>query len=35
MSEQVHDIENRFGEAMEKLDGMETMIDTKLDAKFN
>ena len=31
MSEQVNDIENRFTEAM---DGVEKMIDTKLDAKF-
>src|SRR3954467_12834865 len=32
MSEQVQDIENRFTEA---IDGVEKMIDTKLDAKFN
>src|SRR4051812_27147084 len=31
-SEQVHDIENRFTEA---IDGVEKMIDTKLDTKFN
>src|SRR3954470_5874430 len=31
-SEQVHDIENRFTEA---IDGVEKMIDTKLNAKFN
>ena len=31
MTEQVHDIESRFIEA---IDGMEKMIDTKLDAKF-
>src|SRR3954447_19521785 len=31
MSEQVQDIENRFTEA---IDGVEKMIDTKLDAKF-
>ena len=31
MSEQVNDIENRFTEA---IDGVEKMIDTKLDAKF-
>src|SRR3954466_9475364 len=31
ISEQVHDIENRFIEA---IDGVEKMIDTKLDAKF-
>src|SRR4051812_41366092 len=35
MSEQVHDIKNIFREAVEKLDGVEKMIDTKLDAKFN
>src|SRR3954467_7117150 len=32
MSEQVNDIENRF---TEEIDGVEKMIDTKLDAKFN
>src|SRR3954463_1907000 len=31
MTEQVHDIERRFAEA---IDGVEKMIDTKLDAKF-
>src|SRR3954467_2566954 len=31
MTEQVHDIESRFAEA---IDGLEKMIDTKLDAKF-
>src|SRR4051812_17085805 len=31
MTEQVHDIESRFVEA---IDGVEKMIDTKLDAKF-
>src|SRR3954464_1887190 len=31
MSEQVQDIENRFTKA---IDGVEKMIDTKLDAKF-
>src|SRR3954467_3414818 len=31
MSEQVHDIESRFAKAV---DGVENMIDTKLDAKF-
>src|SRR3954462_3763389 len=31
MTEQVHDIESRFAEA---IDGVEKMIDTKLDAKF-
>src|SRR3954471_7022896 len=31
MTEQVHDIESRFTEA---IDGVEKMIDTKLDAKF-
>src|SRR3954467_14809544 len=31
MSEQVYDIENRFTEA---IDGVEKMIDTKLDAKL-
>src|SRR3954469_7960713 len=31
ISEQVHDIENIFTEA---IDGVENMIDTKLDAKF-
>src|SRR3954469_19993444 len=31
MTEQLHDIESRFAEA---IDGVEKMIDTKLDAKF-
>ena len=31
MTEQVHDIESRFAEA---IDGVEKLIDTKLDAKF-
>src|ERR1044072_3444716 len=31
MTEQVHDIESRFTEA---IDGVEKLIDTKLDAKF-
>src|SRR3954470_19101794 len=31
MTEQVHDIERRFAEA---IDGVEKLIDTKLDAKF-
>src|SRR3954470_11083895 len=31
MTEQVHDIESRFAEA---IDGVENRIDTKLDAKF-
>src|SRR3954462_8014589 len=31
MTEQVYDIESRFAEA---IDGVEKMIDTKLDAKF-
>src|SRR4051812_49566607 len=31
MTEQVHDIESRFAEA---IDGVEKMIDTKLHAKF-
>src|SRR3954468_15449634 len=31
MNEQVHDIESRFAEA---IDGVEKLIDTKLDAKF-
>src|ERR1044072_9326474 len=32
MTEQVHDIESRFAEA---IDGVEKLIDTKLDAKFS
>src|ERR1041384_8410129 len=31
MTEQVHDIESRFAEA---IDGVDKLIDTKLDAKF-
>ena len=35
MGEQVHDLVTSLGEAMEKLDGLEKMVDAKLDAKFN
>ena len=35
MSGQVQDVLNRFGEAMEKIDGMEKMFETKIDNKFN
>ena len=35
MSTQVHDIETRFAEAVDKLEGVEKMIDAKLDAKFH
>ena len=35
MGEQVQDVLNGFGEAMEKLDGFEKTFDTKLEAKFN
>ena len=35
MSEQVQDMLNRFEEAMEKIDGMEKTLETKLDKKFN
>ena len=35
MSGQVQDVLNRFDEAMEKIDGMEKMFETKLDNKFN
>ena len=34
MSVQVHDVINRFEEAMEKIDGMEKTFETKLDNKF-
>ena len=35
MSGQVQDVLKRFEEAMEKIDGMEKMLETKLDNKFN
>ena len=35
MSGQVQDVLNRFEEAMEKIDGIEKMFETKLDSKFN
>src|SRR4051812_17650703 len=35
MSQQVQDVENKFGKAMEKFVGVEKMIDSKLDTKFN
>ena len=35
MSGHVQDVLNRFEEAMEKIDGMEKMFETKLDKKFN
>ena len=35
MSGQVGDVLNRFEEAMEKIDGMEKLFETKLDNKFN
>src|SRR3954469_26021462 len=35
MSGQVQDVLNRFEEAMEKIDGIETAFETKLDNKFN
>ena len=35
MSGQVQDVLNRFEEAMEKIDGMEKMFETKLDSNFN
>ena len=35
MSGQVQDVLNRFEDAMEKIDGMEKMFETKLDNKFN
>ena len=35
MSGQKQDVLNRFEEAMEKIDGMEKMFETKLDNKFN
>ena len=34
MSGQVQDVLNSFEEAMEKIDGMEKMFETKLDNKF-
>ena len=34
MSGQVQDVLNRFGEAMEKIDGMEKTFEIKLDNKF-
>ena len=35
MSGQVHDVINRFEEAMDKISGFEKMFETKLDNKFN
>ena len=35
MSGQVEDVLNRFEEAMEKIDGIEKVFETKLDNKFN
>ena len=35
MSQQVQGFLTTFGEAMEKLDGMEQKFDTKMNAKFN
>ena len=35
MSGQVQDVLNRFEEAMEKIDGMEQMFETKLNNRFN
>ena len=35
MSGQVQDVLNRFEEAMEKIDGMETTFETKLDNRYN
>ena len=35
MSGQGQDVLNRFEEAMEKIDGMEKTLETKLDNKFN
>ena len=35
MSGHVQDVLNRFEEAMEKIDGMEKMFETKLDYNFN
>ena len=35
MADQVQDFVTNFGEAMEKLDGLEKTFDTKMDAKFN
>ena len=35
MSGQVQDVLNRFQEAMEKIDGIEKVFETKLDNKFN
>ena len=35
MSGQVQDVLNKFEEAMEKIDGIEKTLETKLDNKFN
>ena len=35
MSGQVEDVLNRFEEAMEKIDGIEKVFETKLDDKFH